>query len=101
VHILGSQLRDSANDNVDVQVEFANGQRFGATFFTLSNIETLFEKNRKSGECAGGLYLWASNMILVRDLSTATIERAVDDLVACDEFRSAFAQLDRGAGLRG
>ena len=93
VHVLGAQVWDPLNDNVDVEVRFGDGRRFGATFFTLANVERLFDKNRKTGECASGLYLWAANMILVRDVSIETIERTVKDLMDCDEFEQAFLRL--------
>jgi hypothetical protein len=57
------------NDNVDVQVTFPNGERFSAGFFTLQSIRTLMKRYKKSGECAGGLYFWASDMILVTTVS--------------------------------
>jgi len=90
----GRQAWDSSRDNVDVEVTFDDGRRFGATFFTLQNIEKLFHKNRTTGECAGGLYLWAANMILVRALSMEVIETTVRDLLQNEEFDAAFARLD-------
>jgi hypothetical protein len=95
VTVVGAQVWDSSHDNVDVEVCLADGKTYGATFFTLTNLEELFEKNRKTGECASGLYLWASNMILVRELSMESIERTVKDLMANDEFESAFAYLEQ------
>lgn len=93
VSVLGPQVWNPSNDNVDVEVRFADGRSYGATFFTLANLESLFEKNRKTGECASGLYLWAINMILVRELSMENIERTIEDLIANEEFESAFAFL--------
>jgi hypothetical protein len=95
VHVIGVQVWDPLYDNVDVEVQLRDGRRFGATFFTLTNIQRLFEKNRNTGECASGLYLWAANMILVRDLSMATIEGTVEDLMAMDEFENAFSFLGK------
>ena len=96
VKVIGAQVWDSEDDNLDVEVTFSDGRRFGATFFTLENIETLFRKNRKTGECAAGLYFWASDMILVRELSMITIERTVADLIATGEFETAFVELKSG-----
>ena len=79
--------------NVDVEVRDSSG-RWSATFFTLDNIRSLFEKNASTGECAGGLYLWAADMILVWTLDRATIEHTVADLRATGEFETAFARLD-------
>ncbi|HJY78729.1 MAG TPA: hypothetical protein VKE95_18960 [Burkholderiales bacterium] len=96
VQVVGSRVWSAEDDNVDVEVLFPDGRRFGATFFTLKNLEKLFEKNKKTGECADGLYLWAANMVLVRDLSMGAIERAVDDLIENNELEQAFAELRGG-----
>jgi hypothetical protein len=93
IHVLGAPEWNPAADNVDVEVRFADGRRYGATFFTLGNLERLFEKNRRTGECAGGLYLWAANMIVVDDLSAGTISRTVADLIEQREFDKAFIAL--------
>jgi hypothetical protein len=84
---------DSIDDNVDVEVEFADGSRYAATFFTLKNLESLFKKNERTGECKGGLYLWASDMVIVLTLSEATIDETVAELVATGEFEGAFSRL--------
>lgn len=96
VKVVAARVWDPENDNVDVEVTFADGRRFGATFFTLKNIERLFEKNRKTGECGAGLYLWAVNMVLVQELTLRAIERTVDDLLSNGEFEHAFEELKGG-----
>jgi hypothetical protein len=81
---------DPEDDNVDVTVEFADGERFVATFFTLRNVASLFEKYRETGECASGLYLWASNMIIIDRLTKENVEKTIADLLATGEFYGAF-----------
>ena len=83
---------DPGNDNVDVQVTFPNGDNFSATFFTLQNIETLMRHYQKTGECDAGSYFWASNMIIVQKLTEQTICKAIDDLLAAEEFTSIFSK---------
>ena len=83
---------DPDNDNVDVQVTFPNGDNFSATLFTLQNIDTLMQRYTKIGECAAGLYFWASNMIIVQKLTEQTICEAIDDLLAGAEFTSIFSK---------
>ena len=80
------------NDNVDVQVTFPNGERFSAVFFTMRNIETLMKRYKKTGECAGGLYFWTSDMIIVESLTQKTICKTVDHLLAEDEFGYIFSK---------
>jgi hypothetical protein len=95
VRVVGTQVWDPAGDNVDVEVTLADGSRFGATFFTVKNVERLFQKNRATGECAGGIYLWAANMILVQQLTREVIQKAVEDLLDNDEFYSAFSKFGK------
>lgn len=81
---------DPSDDNVDVLVDFETGDRYSATFFTPQNITTLLDRYSESGECAGGLYVWAVHMIVIERLTKANVERAVADLIANDEFTPAF-----------
>lgn len=45
---------------------------------------------KKTGECAGGLYFWASDMIIVESLTEKTICKIIDHLLAEDEFGYIF-----------
>jgi hypothetical protein len=88
----GTTPLNSNNDNVDVQVTFPNGERFSAVFFTLRNIEALMKHYKKTGECAGGLYFGASDMIIVESLTEKTICKTIDHLLAEDEFGYIFSK---------
>ena len=83
---------DPDNDNVDVQVTFPNGESFSAVFFTLQNIATLMKHNKKTGECANGLYFWTSDMMIVQELTEETICETIDNLLAEKEFESVFSK---------
>ena len=87
--VLGCQTWDRQDDNIDVEIVVESSTRYSATFFTIRNVASLFEKNRTTGECASGTYLWAANMILVRDLERETIRTAIDDLVKSGEIETA------------
>lgn len=84
---------DPQDDNVDVEIELENGDRYCATFFTLSNIKTLFLKNKESGECEKGLYLWASDMIIVDVLSKQVIHNTIEGLLESKEFHYACSKI--------
>ena len=62
-----------------------------ATFYTYKNITTLTEKNRKTGECLNGSYLWASDMILIDEIRREKIEKVIDDLIISGDFENAFS----------
>lgn len=80
------------NDNTDVIVEFENDTRWVASFFTYSNINQLAEKNIRTGENLGGKYYWASNMILVDEVSRKRIEEVINYLISEDEFETIFSR---------
>jgi hypothetical protein len=81
------------NSNVDVWVEFTNGQKFTATFFTLSNIKELMEKFKKTQECKSGLYFYASNMIIVQEVTMRIINETIEDLILQNEFNEIFTSI--------
>lgn len=81
---------DINNDNTDVIVGFKNGTRWVATFFTYSNISKLAEKNRSTGEFLGGKYFWASNMVLIDEISRERIEEVINQLINAGEFEAIF-----------
>ncbi len=85
---------DPADDNIDVEVTFDDGSRYAATFFTLENLRSLFEKNERTGEFVGGLYLWASDMVIVRELTEASIAETIADLIKKLYFDIAFQKLE-------
>jgi hypothetical protein len=84
---------DPADGNADLEVKFEDGSRYAATFFTLSNLRLLFEKNEQTGECKDGLYLWASDMVIVKELTEVSISETVADLIGQGEFSGAFSEL--------
>jgi hypothetical protein len=90
IEILEGDRIDPNDDNVDVFVYFPDGRKYVATFFTVSNIQTIMDKDRTTGECANGLYFWASHMIIVQRLDHGTVARTVSDLISTGEFDAVF-----------
>ncbi|MEN0068060.1 MAG: hypothetical protein AAGA48_38375 [Myxococcota bacterium] len=89
---------DPLEDNVDVVVDFSDGRRFAATFFTLASIRKLMLRWSTTGECASGLYFWSTFPVIVERLSQSVIEEVVEDLVATGEFQDAFELIARSEG---
>jgi hypothetical protein len=42
----------------------------------------------KTGECANGLYIWATNMIVVQTISRSVIEKVARNLIDTGEIES-------------
>jgi len=63
-----------------------------ATFCAFAHIATLRRNCVESGECLGGKYLWASDLILIDDTSRPSIEAAIQDLLTSGDLESAFSE---------
>lgn len=89
-----------ADDNTDVIVTLDDGTKWIATFFSYANIAGLVEKNRRTGECLGGKYFWASDMVLVDEVSRSRIEEITAYLLeeAPLEFESLFRKIESDTG---
>ncbi len=85
-----------ANDNTDVIVTLEDKSRWIASFFSYSNIISLVNKNKLTGECLSGKYFWASDMVLADEVSRSRIEEIVMYLVIQEplEFQSIFTRLE-------
>ena len=92
---LSRQLSEAEihDTSVDVIVTLPDRTRWWGTFFTYKNIESLRQKDKETGECLSGTYLWAVNMIICEDLSRETIEKVVDDIIADERLASAMMRI--------
>jgi len=81
------------DDNTDVIVTSSDNKRYVASFFTYQNIESLRNKNKKTGECSNGKYFWASDMILIDKCSRKSIEKIIEHLIKKDEFYQIFREI--------
>ena len=88
---LGSWTPNDAN--TDVIVTRADGSRWGASFFSYKNIQTLTRKNKRTGECFSGAYFWSSDMLLVDEVSRQRIEEVIAQLLNENDFEAIFTQL--------
>jgi hypothetical protein len=95
VVLAGADGLNREDDNVDVEVHLASdGSCWAATVFTLKNLDTLMLRYEQSGECGGGLYLWADRMVVVRHLTLEALVQVVENLLRSGEFSGAFQRMD-------
>jgi hypothetical protein len=87
------------DDNTDAIVTFDDGARWVATFYTYQNILSLAEKNKQTGELLSGKYFWASDMILLDEVSRERIEEVVKDLIEEQKFEAVFDQCETPQGI--
>jgi hypothetical protein len=81
------------DDTTDVIVTWEDGSRWGASFFSYKHIQTVTEKNKRTGECLAGAYFWASDMLLIDRVSRQRIEEVIAHLLKEDEFKVVFTPL--------
>ncbi|QVL31830.1 hypothetical protein KIH39_23835 [Telmatocola sphagniphila] len=89
----GHDVGDVHNDNFDIEVIMANGDRYIGTTFTIANIVTIMERHEKSGESSKGAYFWASDMLIVKDLQFHTIHAAIAGLIEEELLETAFSKV--------
>ena len=87
VRVLVGDGIDPDDDNVDLEMEFVDGHVVQATLITPRNIQTLLARWKASGEYGGGVALRIPDMLVLPDLTPASIVAAVE------EHEAAFGDL--------
>ncbi len=82
---------DPINNNVDLEVHFDDGRRYGATFFTPRNLQYIIEKDAGT-EWDDGPYVWSPYMVVVRDLCPQTIAETVAHLIRSERLDQVFVR---------
>jgi hypothetical protein len=72
------QVKDLLNDNLDINVILDTEDVYFLCFFTTDNIINLMAQEIGT---SSELYFWASDMVIVRDLSKETIKQAVNSII--------------------
>jgi len=93
----GNEIPPTTDDNLDVLIDLDDGRTYAATFFTITSLRVLMQTWRETGECAGGLYVWAADMIVVEAISRDVVETAVADLIAGGELGACCTLVSRGS----
>ncbi|RKO68336.1 hypothetical protein D7322_27750 [Sphingobacterium puteale] len=80
------RVEDIFNDNIDIHIILSNDDVYVATLFTLNNIGMLMRRDEAS-------YFWASDMIIVPDLSHLTIRKAIQEALDDGYFEKACSKI--------
>jgi hypothetical protein len=91
--IHGAQPPDG---NEDVHVTLEDGREYSGVLATLDGLQTLMHRWARTGECAGGRYVWISHLVIVRDWQPATIAAAIEELIRKGEIERAFLRVKPG-----
>jgi len=78
---------------VDVRLTTMGGDEFSANFVPHTYLGYLFDKNKRTGECASGSYFCMPGMVVVEKVDKSTIRKTVDDLILNLEIEEYFRKL--------
>ena len=88
-----SEPSDPTNEAVDVRLTAPDGEEYSANVTTRGFLDYMFEKNRRTGECAGGAYFCMPGMIIVREITEGTVRATIDDLIVNHEMDKYFRKI--------
>ncbi|MCW2916693.1 MAG: hypothetical protein JWN52_4761 [Actinomycetia bacterium] len=80
-------------EEADVTITLPDGSRHYATFMTLGAIKHVMERHREVGECHGGGYFWASDLIILSEPGFPAVIDAVAALIASGDLATACGAL--------
>ncbi|MBS3108347.1 hypothetical protein J4409_00590 [Candidatus Woesearchaeota archaeon] len=75
---------------VDVVLTTKEGKEYYANVATPRFINYVFEKNKRTGECASGSYFCMPRLIIVKRIDKETIKATIDDLINNLEVKEYF-----------
>lgn len=94
IHWTSSQPFDPKNETVEVRLRTKDDRNYSANFTTKSFLDYMFEKNKRTGECANGTYFCMPNMILVEEITEQSVKKTIDDLINNLEMEIHFRKED-------
>ncbi len=81
---------NSLNEAVEVTLITKQGEKYSANFITRNFLDYIFDKNRKTKECANGTYFCMPNLIIVNEIDKEPIKITIDDLIKNQEIENYF-----------
>ena len=81
------------NEAVDVTLITKQGEKYSANFITREFLDYIFDKNKKTKECANGTYFCMPNLIIVNEIGKESIKTTIDDLIKNQEIENYFSFL--------
>ena len=89
-----SKPYDPLKETVEVILTTKDGQEYLANFTAKGFIEYMFEKNKRTGECANGTYFCMPHMVLLEEISEQNVRATIDDLIKNSEIGLYFRIVD-------
>ena len=90
-----SEPFDPENEMLDVKLQTCDGQEYMANFTTLKFLACVFEKNKRTGECASGTYFcMPDNIVILEKLTEEDVRKTIDDLIENEEVECYFKKTE-------
>ena len=89
-----SEPFDPENAYAEVRLTTRDGREYEALFMTRAYMDYLFDKNKKTGENASGIYLAIEDKIDVEKITNETIKITIDELIEKLRVESFFREID-------
>jgi hypothetical protein len=80
--------------NVDAEVRLPDGSRWGATIFTVAEVERLMTRWAGTGEALNGRYFWCSDGLIVKEPGVLPMAKVIMGLLDNGEFHQVLQRLD-------
>jgi hypothetical protein len=79
--------------NTDVIVNFENGDKYVATFFSHKNLKKTVDADRQAFDFSSDRYYRILNMVLVEDLNKENLLAVIECMIAEGDFQLIFKKL--------
>ncbi len=84
---------DPEDEIVDVRIYARDGREYSGNFVTTKFIKRMFEKNKRTGECAHGAYFCVPGMIVVERVDAGIVTDVIDDMIKNNDIETYFRPL--------
>ena len=81
LNLPGEEPYDPENEAVDVRLLTQDGLEYESNFVARKFLDTMFEKDKRTGECAQGTYFAMPNMIIVNRVDESTVRKTIDAMI--------------------
>jgi hypothetical protein len=88
-----NEKTDYENLSTDVVVEFEDGEKYIATFYSCSSLEAMIKEDKLTREFHSGEYYKVLNMIVVKDFNEGNIIPVVERMIAEGDFQVVFNKI--------
>jgi hypothetical protein len=81
-------------DVAEVRLTTKDNQEYYADFVSKDFIDSIFKKNKRTGEYANGTYFCIPNMILVEKITEGNVKKTIDSLIENLKIKNYFKKIN-------